>query len=47
MTFYKRKVIKKVAYLWSTGMDVETICDVMGMLPDNVNEIIDLISAYY
>lgn len=46
MKFYDSEDVEKIIWLWSTGMDVETICDLVLMPPENVNEIIDSVSPY-
>jgi hypothetical protein len=46
MLMYGPELIREVIFLWSTGMPVETICDCVGLSPEEVNSIIDEVGQY-
>ena len=46
MLFYSPEFIREVIYLWSVGVDDETVSSLMGISPEEVGEIIDKISQH-
>lgn len=44
--FFDIETFNKVIWLWSTGVDVITICSLVGTVPDVVNKMIDSVSAH-
>lgn len=40
------EVLERVLNLYTQGMSVEEICDVVGMDPDEVNKVLDIYAQY-